>query len=100
DQPLSSADPVTSMPMQVFPNPAVSGSSIALAFELGEKGRPVLQICDAAGVPVMERTLDELPVGPNRITVTLPATMHTGIYWVQLFNGRQRASVALAVKGE
>jgi hypothetical protein len=100
DKPLSAANPVTGMPMQVFPNPASSGSSIALAFELGEKGRPVMQICDAAGVPVMERTLDELPAGPNRITVALPASMHTGIYWVQIFHGRQRASVAIAVKSE
>lgn len=99
-QPLSATNPVTSMPMQVYPNPAHSGASIALAFELGEKGRPVLQICDAAGVPVMERTLDELPVGPNSITVTLPVSMQSGIYWIQVFNGRQRASVAIAVKGE
>ena len=98
DQPLSTENPVTSMPMQVFPNPAASGSNVVLDFILAEKGQPVLQICDAAGVPVMERALNELPAGPNKLTIALPATMKTGIYWVQVFNGRQRASVALAVK--
>jgi len=100
DQPLSTENPVTSMPMQVFPNPAATGSNVVLEFILAEKGHPVLQICDAAGVPVMERALDELPAGPSRLAITLPVTLKTGIYWVQVFNGRQRASVALAVKGE
>jgi len=100
DQPLSTTNPVTFMPMQVFPNPAISGNNITLTFELAEKGRPVLQVCDAGGLPVMERTLDELPAGSTGITVALPPSLKSGIYWVQIFNGKQRASVALAVKGE
>jgi len=95
-QALGTNESVQTLPVSVFPNP-VKDDPVTISFDLSQTESTEIVLLDASGLLVQSLFLGKLAAGAHSMSVQLASNLPSGIYWLQVNAGKQRAAKAIGL---
>jgi hypothetical protein len=96
-QPVSAMEAIAALPMEVYPNPVMSGGAQQVRLEAPNGGEALLEWCDASGKPLAQWQQTIGGNGEQSIGIKVPENLPAGVYWLRVSANGRRAAKPVSV---